>query len=274
MRIVRLIGTGALLLVAWLSRHAGDRWFYRPDAVDHGTPESYGLDVVEVRFGTERAHAAQLAGACRGRAPRARSSTRMAIMPTSHHARFVAWLPRRGYDLLLFDYRGFGKSAGTVSRAGTVADTIAAIDFALARDGERTFVFGHSLGGALAIVAAASRPAVRAVVVESTFPSYRAAARRTVPWLGALATWLVSPGFDPADVIDQISPRPLLIIHGASDHITPVELGKKLFAAACEPKRLWIVEGAAHESAWVRERRAFETEILSFFAAAPASAAR
>jgi pimeloyl-ACP methyl ester carboxylesterase len=186
----------------------------------------------------------------------------------THHARFVAWLPARGYDLLLFDYRGFGKSEGTVSREGTVADTVAAIDFALARDPERTFVFGHSLGGAVSIVAAARRPAVRAIAVESTFPTYRDAARATSRLLGWLAHWFVSSGLDPIDSVTALAPRPLLVIHGTDDRITPLWLGQALFAAAREPSELWILEGGAHESPWVRKGAEFEERLLAFFASA------
>jgi hypothetical protein len=130
-----LVALAALLLIAWLSHGAGDRFFYRPDAQSHGTPASYGLDVEEVSFaapGGPRLH---------GWLARAKSKSLGTVVYAhgnhanlTHHARFVAWLPSRGYDLLLFDYRGFGKSEGTVAREGTVADTMAAIDFALARD--------------------------------------------------------------------------------------------------------------------------------------------
>ena len=102
----------------------------------------------------------------------------------ARHVGWVSWLPAQGYDVLVFDYRGYGNSAGEPSRSGTVADAIAAIDFALARDPERTVVYGHSLGGAIALCAVAARPAVCGVVAEGTFPSYREVARSRVPLLG------------------------------------------------------------------------------------------
>src|SRR5690606_32428358 len=149
-------------------------------------------------------------------------------------------------------------SEGTADRPGTVADGIAALDQALARDPSRTVVFGHSLGGAIAIAAAAERPAVRAIAAESTFPSYRAAARCTAPALGFLVPLLVSAGHDPIDALRRGRPRPLLVIHGSDDRITPLQLAHELFAAAPEPKRLCIVEGAGHLTPWVLENDAFE----------------
>ena len=135
----------------------------------------------------------------------------------------MSWLPARGFNLLLFDYRGFGRSEGEVTRAGTVADAVAAIDVALERDPKRTVVFGHSLGGAIGIVAAARRPRVRAIAVESTFPSYRAAARCSSSLLSLLVPLLVSTGEDPIAALPHLPPRPLLVIHGTADSITPFE---------------------------------------------------
>jgi fermentation-respiration switch protein FrsA (DUF1100 family) len=60
----------------------------------------------------------------------------------------------------------------------------------------------------------------------------------------------------------------LLVIHGTDDRITPLWLGQALFAAAREPKQLWIVEGGAHESPWVRKGAEFEERLLAFFASA------
>jgi fermentation-respiration switch protein FrsA (DUF1100 family) len=263
-----LVALAALVVIVWLSHGAGDRFFYRPDATSHGTPASHGLDVLEVSFaapGGPRLHGwlARAKGKSLGTVVYAHGNH----ANLTHHARFVAWLPARGYDLLLFDYRGYGKSEGTVSREGTVADTVAAIDFALARDPDRTFVFGHSLGGAVSIVAAARRP-VRAIAVESTFPSYREAARATSRLLGWLAPWIVSSGLDPIDSVAALAPRPLLVIHGTDDRITPPWLGQALFAAARQPKELWTVEGGAHGSPWVRRGAEFEERLLAFFASA------
>lgn len=246
-----------------------DTWFYRPDRLVHGTAHSHDLGVEAVRFaapGGPELHGWWVPAVGESRGTVVYFHGNHANL--THHARFVRWLPGRGFNLLLFDYRGFGESEGQPTRAGTVADGIAALDFALARDPDRTVLFGHSLGGAVGIVAAANRDRVRAIVVESSFPSYRAAARSLAPWIGFLIPLLVSEGLDPLASLAALPPRPLLIIHGTEDEITPVELGRDLFAAAHQPKRLHIVEGGGHVTPWVKQGKEFEDRLLEFFAQA------
>ena len=159
-----------------------DSWFYFPGAEIHGTPETYDLAVEEVTFAAP--DGPDLHGwwvPAKGKAQGTIVYCHGNFANLTLHAKFVRWVPARGFNLLVFDYRGYGKSEGVVTRAGTVADAVAAIDLALRRDPKRTVVFGHSLGGAIGIVAASKRPQVRAIVVESTFPSYRAAAKCASP---------------------------------------------------------------------------------------------
>jgi len=181
------------------------------------------------------------------------------------HTRNVAWLPKLGYAVFVFDYRGYGKSQGSVTRAGTVADAVAAIDFALKRDPDRTVVFGHSLGGAIGISAAAQRKAVRAVIAESTFPSYRRIAGEAAPLLAPFVPLFVAAGNDPIDVLKDLPPRPLLVIHGEDDPIVPAKLGRELYDAASEPKQLWLVPKATHFSPWHSVPDEFERRIDRFF---------
>lgn len=258
---------GALVALAACS---ADRFFYYPNADLHATPAQYGLTTEEVRF--RASDGTRLHGWW---APAVEASEAKGTVVfchgnhgnISHHLGSVAWLPRRGFNLLLFDYRGYGRSDGEVSRAGTVADTVAAIDFALARDPHATVVFGHSLGGAVAIPAVAARPQVRAIAVEGTFPSYRDAARAAAPWLSWLMSWLVSDGYDPEDALANLPPRPLLVIHGTDDHIVPFRLGKRLHDLAAEPKTFYPVEGGRHVTPWVHEGAQFEAMLCGFFEA-------
>ena len=69
-------------------------------------------------------------------------------------------------------------------------------------------------------------------------------------------------------MVAGLAPRPLLVIQGSEDHITPPALAEALFAAAREPKEMWLVEGAAHRSPWVREGARFEERLLTFLASA------
>ncbi|MFK7740313.1 MAG: alpha/beta hydrolase [Planctomycetota bacterium] len=270
-----LLGIGLVLVVgALVLRSAGDGLFYYPDSRTRATPADYGIAAAEdVRFaapdGPELhgwwlpAEAAESRGTvvyCHGNAAN-----------LTAHAAYIAWLPKHGYSVLLFDYRGYGRSAGKVTRAGTVADAVAAIDYALARDPDRTVVFGHSLGGAVGVVAAAQRPAVRGVLAESTFANYRAIAQSKARVFSSLVPFFVSQGHDPDAVVASLAPRPLLVIHGDRDDVVPHRFGQDLFDAAADPKELWIVPGAPHVSPWTLVPREFERRFDKFFDAALAS---
>ncbi len=266
-----LVLLATLLVVVVMGACSADGLFYYPGEAIHATPDQYGLTVEEVHFRAR--DGTRLHGWWAPATDIAEPRGTVVYCHGNHgnitdHVGAVAWLPRRGFNLLLFDYRGYGQSEGEVTRAGTVADTVAAVDFALARDPGRVVVFGHSLGGAVAIPAAAARPQVKAVVVEATFPSYRAAARAAAPALSCLVSWLVSDGFDPEDALGDLPPRPLLVIHGTHDQIVPFRLGKELYDLAREPKTFYPVEGGRHVTPWVVEGERFELTLCGFFQAA------
>lgn len=172
------------------------------------------------------------------------------------HLGLVNWLPLQGYHVLMFDYRGYGKSAGRVTRAGTIRDGHAAIDYALARPEAENlplFAYGQSLGGAVAITVAADRREIAAVVAESTFSSYRRIAAlhaRSLVGLDPLARLLawatISAGHDPIDVVSQLAPRPLLVIAAADDTICFPELARELYSAAGDPKDYWLAPDVGH----------------------------
>lgn len=265
-----MLGVSALVLAGLLataSSGCADSMFYRPNHYAYREPESVGArDVsfsaadgtrlhgwwIEVPDGVEPRGTVVF---CHGNSQN-----------LTAHVPEVAWLPQRGYRLLLFDYRGYGRSEGETTRAGTVTDALAAIDLALEIDPDRTLVYGHSLGGAIGLVAAARRPRVRGIVAEATFTSYRAVGASTVgSLLGWLAWLVVSSGNDPVDFLDHLPPRPLLVIHGDHDPIVPFELGERLFEKAAEPKAFYQVEGGRHGSPWHRQGAEFEGRLLTFF---------
>jgi uncharacterized protein len=183
----------------------------------------------------------------------------------STHIGSVHWLPKQGFHVFLFDYRGYGASEGYPSLIGLQADIDSALRVLLMRpdvDPERIAIFGQSLGGALAIyyVAHSSlRSHIRALIVESAFAGYRAITREKfasfwLTWpLSRPLSWLVDDSYSPLPVVDRISPIPLLIIHGDQDRIVPAHHGKQLYDVAREPKDLWIVPDAGHINALRRE---------------------
>ncbi|MEP0847226.1 MAG: alpha/beta hydrolase [Phycisphaerae bacterium] len=192
----------------------------------------------------------------------------------SNHVALVCWLPQAGYNVLMFDYRGYGESQGRVSRAGTIRDGHAAVDYVLTRpdvDRERLAAFGQSLGGAVATVVAAERPEIRAVVLDAAFSSYRRIAsrhlRRTLfvpPLCDGLAWLLVSGDFEPLQYVKRISPRPLLVVTSEQDDICFAELGRELFEAAAEPKQYIMLREGEHLQAVLDNQDEVQRRILEF----------
>jgi hypothetical protein len=198
----------------------------------------------------------------------------------STHIMSVRWLPARGFNVFLLDYRGYGASGGEASLSGVQRDVDAALHHLLMRkdvDADRLVVFGQSLGGAIAIYNVAHSPYrehIRALVVESAFASYQQIAREKLAgfWLTWPLQWplsyTVSDAFSPAEAVALISPIPLLIIHGDYDPIVPLHHGKRLFELAQEPKQLWIVSGGGHIQAfqWQSYRDRFVDYLMEVLA--------
>lgn len=157
-----------------------------------------------------------------------------------------AWV-RRGFDVALFDYRGYGASEGTPSEAGLFADARAVHAFATTERGHdprRVLAYGRSLGGAVAIDLAAERQ-VGGVVVESTFTSLPDVGATAYPFLPVRL--LSRFAFDSASKIERID-APLLLAHGPDDAVVPFAWGAALFERAREPKEFVRLEGGHNDA--------------------------
>ena len=163
----------------------------------------------------------------------------------AHRIGVFRHLQRMRVNLLAFDYRGYGRSGGTPSEAGLFRDVRAAHDHlvgALGRQPNEILLFGHSLGGAVAVDGALHRP-IAGLVVQSSFTHIRDAAKAMFPTLPLHLA--ATREFRSIDKVGRIA-APKLFIHGDCDESVPVELGEKLFAAASDPKELFIVRRAGH----------------------------
>jgi pimeloyl-ACP methyl ester carboxylesterase len=162
----------------------------------------------------------------------------------------VGWLGqslvRRRFSVLLFDYRGYGLSAGTAANETDLyLDGEAAFDFVMnEKRAERIVLYGQSLGTAIATETAARRPA-SALILESGFSSESSLASAALPWLPRFLHGVVRNRFESAEKLKRIR-MPVLVSHGDPDPVIPLEEGRALFAAANEPKKLLIIPGGGH----------------------------
>jgi uncharacterized protein len=188
-----------------------------------------------------------------------------------NHADFVTFLPRHGFRVLLFDYRGYGQSTGnSPTRESTFSDVLAAIDFTSARWG-KPWLMGHSLGASLAITAAAERKdSLQGLVAMAPFTSYRAAARAVLGGNPVTYTlfwplgFFVKRSYDPIDSIGKISPLPLLLVHGEEDEIIPPRMSQELFEKAGEPKQLLLVPGMSHNESIEMVGASHQKQVVEF----------
>ena len=149
-----------------------------------------------------------------------------------------------GLDVLLFDYRGYGRSSGSPDEPGTYRDGRAALRALLSRpgvDAGRVVYLGESLGGGVALALALESPPL-GLVLESTFTSVREMARLHYPLVPRA---LVPDAYPNLARIAGLR-APLLVIHGERDEVVPLAHGQALFASAPEPKWLRVVAGAGH----------------------------
>ena len=153
-----------------------------------------------------------------------------------------------GFSVLAIDYRGFGQTSRELpSEAMAVEDARAAWDW-LARQHPQAprFIFGHSLGGGIAVALAEQVQDQRGLILEGTFTSIRDVAG-TMKWGWLPVGPLITQRFDSARRIGRVG-SPVLVVHGAEDRLIQPELGRRLFDAAAEPKAFVLVEGGSHHS--------------------------
>lgn len=197
----------------------------------------------------------------------------------------MGFLHRAHFSVLAFDFRALGDSGGDVCTIGyrEVQDALGAVKYLRQREDTRNLpigIFGTSMGAAVSLMATAQSPEIRAVVADSSYASLdRAVAQRfrgffgwfgavwnlPVQWFGERMIGVSASSVSPLRQVPRISPRPVLLIHGAADRRISPEDSQLLFAAAGEPKELWLIPGAEHIRGYRVAGEEYEKRLTGFF---------
>jgi hypothetical protein len=176
-----------------------------------------------------------------------------------------------GFSVLAIDYRGFGASTDELpSEAGVVEDAEAAWRWLGERHPARSrYIFGHSLGGAVAVQLAArladtpASEAPKGVIVEGTFTSIRDMFG-TFKWGWLPISMLITERFESLSTVPRIK-APLLVVHGSEDSVVPSRFGQLLYERATATKRFILVDGGTHSTTSWRGTQQYRTALREFF---------
>jgi fermentation-respiration switch protein FrsA (DUF1100 family) len=164
----------------------------------------------------------------------------------SHRLQTVELLLDLSVDVFLFDYRGYGQSDGSPGESNVYADAEACHNWLVQQEGvppEKIIFFGRSLGGSVAIELA-QRVKCGGLIVESSFTSAKEMGKRMFPFIPI--QYILKYKFDSIKKISSVS-CPILVTHSPDDEVIPFEMGERLFAAACPPKRFVTLRGGHNE---------------------------
>ncbi len=238
------------------------QFIYYPEPQWIATPANLGLEAEDVQIASGpgvRLHAWFF--------PRAQPLASMLFCHgnagnISHRLDNVVRLLRAGFQVLLFDYRGYGQSSGLPSEKGLYEDATAAWAVLLERaDASRPrIIFGRSLGGAVAVDLAA-RVDADGLIIESTFTSIRSLTRGFLP----LPLPDLPVKYDSLSKIGAIN-TPLLVVHGERDELVPFADGQALYEAAGEDKSWYPIPGAYHNDTYIVGGEAYFRRLAAFAA--------
>lgn len=178
---------------------------------------------------------------------------------------------RLGVSVLLFDYRGYGRSGGSPDEQGTYRDARAAYRYAVEAQGvapQDLVLFGESLGAAVAVQLALEKPAA-ALILESAFTSIPDMARAAYPFLPPVGP-LIRTRYETITKVPRLG-LPLLVLHGERDKIVPLAQGRRVFEAAAGPKRFFAIPGAGHNDTYVSGGDAYWRALGEFLDSLPAA---
>lgn len=234
-----------------LLRGGQTKLIFFPDSYIESTPQDYGLDYQDVwlSLGKDRVHGWWI--------PTAQASKPTLLYLHGNGSnngdltQIAAILHQLQVSVLLIDYRGYGKSSPVFPNETRVYEDAEAAWQYLTQERkikpQQIFVYGQSLGGAIAIELATKHPDLAGLITEGTFTSIQdLASLMPVIKLFPLDL-LVTQRFDSITKIKSLQ-TPILILHGTGDRTIPLFMAKKLYSAAPEPKQLEIFHQAGHNN--------------------------
>ena len=245
-------------------------WIFQPsDRSWGGAPSTEGMQDVWIEFTSdasgkaERLHGLWL--------PHTKASA--PVLLYLHGARWnvagssgrIRRMQELGFSVLAIDYRGFGRSsAGLPSEATAAEDARPAWNWLAEQHPDKPrYIFGHSLGGAIAIDLARQVPDEKGTIVEGTFTSIRDVVS-TFKWGWLPVSPLITQRFESIRKVADIG-SPLLVVHGSDDSLIRPALGRQLYEAAREPKQFVLVEGGSHHNTNSVGQRQYREAVASLF---------
>ncbi|MBD9404299.1 alpha/beta fold hydrolase [Acidovorax sp. ACV02] len=245
-------------------------WIFQPsDRSWGGAPSTEGMQDVWIEFTSdasgkaERLHGLWLP----------HTQAKAPVLLYLHGARWnvagssgrIRRMQELGFSVLAIDYRGFGRSsAGLPSEATAAEDARAAWNWLAEQHPDKPrYIFGHSLGGAIAIDLARQVPDEKGTIVEGTFTSIPDVVS-TFKWGWLPVSPLITQRFESIRKVAEIG-SPLLVVHGSDDSLIRPTLGRQLYEAAREPKQFVLVEGGSHHNTNSVGQRQYRAAVASLF---------
>ena len=252
-----------LALLRWVVRSYEPKLAFFPTKGEDATPASYGLEFTPLDVTTSDGERVRV-----WHMPLA-SARAQVLYFHGNGGNLSLWsdvlveVARQGYDVIAFDYRGYGLSSGAPSERGLYRDVDAVLELAngrLRRRGVPFLYWGRSLGTTMAAYAASVR-APDGVVLEAGFPSMRAVIRSNPVLL--LLSWFATYEFPTARWMSRVR-APVLLLHGDRDSVIPYELGRELHDAIAGEKRFVTIKGGDHNDPSPRDSGAYWGAVEAF----------
>lgn len=256
-----LLGIGVVVAIAYLAACLylflqQTRFIFFPSAAIEITPEFFNLRYQEVWLPVktdsgkvERMHGWWI--------PAAKANAKVLLylhgngVNIGANAAHAHRFHQMGFSVLLIDYRGYGLSEGNFpTETAVYQDAVAAWDYLVKQlqiNPSQIFIYGHSLGGAIAIDLAVQHPEAAGLIVESSFTSIREIVDRQGLYRIFPVDLLLHQRFDSISKVRSLQ-MPVLFIHGTADWQVPAVMSQQLYEAAPEPKQLVLIPGAGHNN--------------------------